>query len=131
MTTHHDIFGLILGETCGAQRDDVLQALCAAFCACYDNEQGDERPVDCEVLSDEAAHLYFVDCYYKALAPELRAKPRTVVDPKVTYMEVNPREVSVPEWATNHRRLLRGLAQAERKQDEAGLAYCRKEMTAV
>jgi len=64
-------------------------------------------------------------------ARRLRAKPRTVVDPKVTYMEVNPREVSVPEWATNHRRLLRGLAQAERKRDEAALAYCRKEMTTV
>ena len=76
MTTHHDIFGLILGETCGAQRDDVLQALCAAFCACYDNEQGDERPVDCEVLSDEAAHLYFVDCYYKALATDRTSEYR-------------------------------------------------------
>jgi hypothetical protein len=30
----------------------------------------------------------------------------------------------------HHRRLLRALAQNERKRDEAMLAYCRTEMTA-
>ncbi len=127
MTTHHDIFGLIVGEIDNAEREDVLRPLCAAFVEAYDNEvDEDAHERDHDMLPHDSAHLYYVDCYYKARMPELRAKPRTTVDPKAKYLEVNPREVSVPEWARNHRRLLRALAQAERKRDEAALSYLRE-----
>lgn len=127
MTTHHDIIRLILSEAgrAGRQRVDVLKPLCEAFCAAYDHdhENENERPVDCEVLpDDETAHLYYVDCYYKAQAPELRAKPRDRVDPTASYLDVNPCEVSVPEWANHHRRLLRALAQDERRRHETNAA---------
>lgn len=117
MTTHSDILTLILDEARDGERDYVLAPLCAAYVAAYGDDGADDGG---EMLDDEAAHAHYLDCYYTA-GPELRAE----AGPTATFREVNPREVSVPEWAPTHRGLLRALAYYERQHDDAALRACR------
>lgn len=123
MTAHSDILTLILAERADGERDCVLEPLCAAYVAAYADE-GDDDDDGREVLDDARAHLYYVDCYYTA-GRELRAKPRTEVDPTATLREVNPREVHPPRWAPTHRALLHALAYYERLHDDDALRACR------
>lgn len=107
MTNHKQIRDMIFSELDdfnGSGREEVLTALALAFIAAYDDEVEDPEFAHYhDQLGDMDAYHYYCQ-EYDAAVPGVPMAVR--------------REVSVPDWAPGHRRLLKFLARRERIRDD-------------